>query len=240
MNSDPSQFRTTRWTLVREAGGDSPEGREALRQLCDVCYAPVVAFISRDGRHGDSARDLAHEFFAAVLAGGLHGTADQTRGRFRSYLLGAVKHFLANHRRHAGREMRGGGAETVPIGPGTGTSPGIDPPDLTAFPSDALFDREWALAILGRGLVALEQELASEGRAEIFTALRPWLTPGGTPASSDAVATRLGLSAGAFKVAVHRMRKRFRQFVRAEVAATLNSPDDLDDEMRYLIEALER
>ena len=175
-----------------------------------------------------------------MLAGGLGGTADQSRGRFRTYLLGAVKHFLVNQRRNANREKRGGGAEILPIGPGTDTSPGIDPPDPTALPPDSVFDREWALAILGRGLAALEHELASEGKGEVFVVLRPWLAPGGIPASTEEAAARLGLTEGAFKVAVHRLRKRFRQFVRAEVAATLDDPADLDDEMRHLVEALGR
>ena len=241
MRADPAAetnaFHTTRWTLVRNARGASPEARQALSELCAAYYAPVVAFLRREGRGEDAARELAHEFFAKVLADDALGEVERRRGRFRSYLLGAVKHFLANHRRDAAREKRGGGAEHVAIGEGTDTSPGVEVPAADALAPDAVFDREWALAIVERALVLLEKE--SDDRPH-FTALKPWLTPAAFPASQSETAAALGLSEGAVKVAIHRLRRRFRQIIRAEIAQTLHDPADLDDEMRHLVTALAR
>ena len=236
--SDASGFHTTRWTLVRNARGVSPAAREALSALCAAYYAPVVAFLRREGRDEDAARELAHEFFAKVLAETALGDADRGRGRFRSYLLGAVKHFLANRRRDSAREKRGGGAEHVAFGEGTDTSPGVDVADARALPLDADFDRAWALAIVERALVLLQGESETAGQAAQFTALQPWLTPAGAPAAQADVASQLGLSEGAVKVAIHRLRRRFREIVRAEVAQTLHDAADFDDEMRHLVAAL--
>ena len=236
--SDASGFHTTRWTLVRHARGASPEARQALSDLCAAYYAPVVAFLRREGRDEDAARELAHEFFAKVLAAEALGEVERGRGRFRSYLLGAVKHFLANRRRDAAREKRGGGAEHVAFGEGTDTSPGVDVTDATALPPDSTFDRAWALATVERALVLLEGESEEAGQTAHFTALKPWLTPAASPASQTAAAARLGLSEGAVKVAIHRLRRRFREIVRAEVAQTLHDPAELDDEMRHLVDAL--
>ncbi|HWB07224.1 MAG TPA: sigma-70 family RNA polymerase sigma factor [Verrucomicrobiales bacterium] len=232
---ETTAFHTTRWTLVHNARGETPQAREALRELCSRCYTPVIAFLRREGRDEESARELAHEFFAKVLAGDTLGQADRDRGRFRTYLLGAVKHFLANHRRDATREKRGGGAEHQPLGENTDTSPGIQIPDPSALPSDNVFDREWALAIIGRALVHLEQESTDPAQ---FAALKPWLTPAGLPSSQAETAVQLGVTEGALKVAIHRLRKRFRLLVRTEVSLTLLEPSDLDDEMHHLVTAL--
>jgi len=231
-------FVTTRWTLVRAAHGASPEARAALSELCEAYYAPVVAFLRREGRVEDAARELAHEFFAKILADDSLGEVERGRGRFRSYLLGAVKHFLANRRRDATREKRGGGAEHVVIGEGTDTSPGVDVADAGALTPDAVFDHEWALAIVERALTVLQTENESAGQDVHFAALKPWLTPAGAPVPQSDVATQLGLSEGAVKVAIHRLRRRFREIFRAEVAQTLHDPADFEDEMRHLVAAL--
>ena len=233
--SETNAFHTTRWTLVREARGASPEARQALSELCAGCYAPVVAFLRREGRTEDAARELAHEFFAKVLADDALGEVERGRGRFRSYLLGAVKHFLANKRRDAAREKRGGGAEHVALGAGTDTSPGVDVPAADGLAPEAVFDREWALAIVERALTFLENESADRAH---FVALKPWLTPAASPALQAEAAAALGLGEGALKVAIHRLRRRFRKIVRAEIAQTLHDPADLDDEMRHLVAAL--
>jgi RNA polymerase sigma-70 factor (ECF subfamily) len=237
-NQPVEVFATTRWTLVHNARGASPEARAALSELCAAYYAPVVAFLRREGRAEDSARELAHEFFAKILADDSLGEAARGRGRFRSYLLGAVKHFLANWRRDATREKRGGGAEHVTLGPGTDTSPGVDVADAGALAPDAAFDHEWALAIVERALAVLQSESEAAGNHAHFVALKPWLTPTGAPVPQSDVATQLGLSEGAVKVAIHRLRRRFREIVRAEVAQTLHDPADFDDEMRHLVAAL--
>ena len=235
-------FHTTRWTLVRNARGKSPEAGQALSDLCATYYAPVVAFLRREGRDDDAARELAHQFFAKVLAGDSLGGVERERGRFRSYLLGAVKHFLANHGRDAAREKRGGGAEHVVIRETTDTAPGIEVADSSSLAvnaeADAAFDRQWARAIVERSLALLESESESAGQSAQFAALKPWLSPAASRASQADTAAQLGLSEGALKVAIHRLRRRFRDITRAEIAQTLHNTADLDDEMRHLVEAL--
>ena len=235
---NPDYFVTTRWTLVRNARGASPEAHQALSDLCSTYYAPVIAFLRREGRTEDVARELAHEFFAKVLADDSLAEVDRGRGRFRSYLLGAVKHFLANRRRDAAREKRGGEVEHLVIAEGTDTSPGVEVADATAFPPDAVFDREWALALVERSLTALQQECEASGHAGQFVTLKPWLTPAGPPISQSDAAASLGLSEGALKVAIHRLRHRFRELVRSEVAQTVYDQAELDDEMKHLVNAL--
>ena len=236
--STGSQFALTRWTLVERTRGNSPDAKAALRELCESYYAPVVAFIRREGQAEDSARDLAHEFFAKILSADSLGSAEPARGRFRSYLLGAVKHFLINQRRNANREKRGGAADHVTIGTGTDTSPGVDVADNRALPPDAIFDREWALAIIDRALAALGQESVSAGHAKQFAALKPWLSPAAAPQSQAQIAAELDMTEGAVKVAIHRLRRRFRELVRSDIAETLDNPADLEAEMQHLVEAL--
>jgi RNA polymerase sigma-70 factor (ECF subfamily) len=146
-----------------------------------------------------------------------------------------VKHFLANRRRDAAREKRGGDVEHTSIDDGTDASPAAQVVDGSALSPDAEFDREWALAIIDRALQTLEQESADAAQ---FAILKPWLTPAGVPASQAETAAQLGISEGALKVTIHRLRKRFRSLVRAEVAHTLHDPAGLEDEMRHLVAAL--
>jgi RNA polymerase sigma-70 factor (ECF subfamily) len=222
-------FHTTRWTLVRNARGNTAEARDALAQLCELYYGPVLAFLRREGRSEDAARELAHGFFSKVLAGDSLGEAARDRGRFRSYLLGALKHFLAKHRRDESREKRGGDAEHLPL---------EEDHHITAPVTDAFFDREWALAILDRALAILQAEEEEVGKAVQFEALKPWLAGGAVPEPQESCAARLGISSGALKVAIHRLRKRFRELVRGDISATLDDTADLDQEMRHLVEAL--
>ena len=236
--TDGANFALTRWTLVERTHGSSPEAKAAMRELCEAYYAPVVAFVRREGHPDDSARDLAHEFFARLLSADSLGSAEPARGRFRNYLLGAVKHFLMNKRREANSEKRGGGLEHVAIGPGTDTSPGVDVAHSRSLPPDAIFDREWALAIIDRALVALEQEYDSAGNGAQFALLKPWLSPAAAPPAQSDVAGEMNVSAGAMKVSIHRLRHRFRELVRADIAQTLDDPDELDSEMQHLVSAL--
>jgi len=226
--------------LVLRARGESAESRAALSELCGNYYQPVLRFLRRDGRDEDNARELAHDFFQRVLAGRGFDGADPVRGRFRSYLLGALKHFLSDARERAQRQKRGGGMvpESLDATAGTDTSPGWQVADADDPNSDAGFDREWALAVMERALGALRDEFVESGRAEQFDILKPWLM-GDTPADSQAVAAgQLALSEGAVKVTIHRLRKRFREVVRLEVAQTLRDPALVDEELRHLVEAL--
>ena len=224
-----SSFHPTQWTLVLRARGEGEQARAALSDLCAAYYGPVVAFLRRDGRGEDAAREMAHAFFESVLAAGV-GSPDPTRGRFRSYLLGSLKHFLAKQRAASSAGKRGGGAEHVPLVEETDTSPGLPMPGVL---DDTLaFDREWAMALIARALTNLEDEHV--GKEPLFAALRPWLD-GGAAVSQAETARSLGMSETAVKVAVHRLRARFRELIRAEVAATVREPGEVTEELRHLI-----
>lgn len=235
--SSPGSFVTTRWTRVLAARGESPEARTALGELCEIYYGPVVAFLRVRLGDEDRAREVAHEFFGRLLGrGGALAGADPRRGRFRSYLLGAVKHYLADAMDRGRAAKRGGGIEHVQVDGGTDTSPGweIATPELA--PGDMEFDRQWALTLLARSLRALELEQEGAERAAQFRELKPWLT--GTTRAVGEAAQRLGMSEGAVKVAVHRLRRRFRDLVKAEIASTVQRPEDIQEEMRYLVAVL--
>jgi len=211
-----------------------------LSELCEAYYQPVLRFLRREGRDEDVARELAHQFFEQVLAGSGFANADPERGTFRSYLLGALKHFLADRRDHARRLKRGGGIEPTSLDApaGTDTSPGLQVADTATIPPDSFFDREWALTVMDDALAALQREFSEAGKTEQFETLKPWLV-GDTPASSQAeAARRLDLTEGAVKVTIHRLRKRFREVVRSAIAQTLREPSLVDEELRHLIEGL--
>jgi DNA-directed RNA polymerase specialized sigma24 family protein len=233
--SPGKDFRTTRWTQVSRAKADSPEGRHALAELCNAYYEPVATFLRYDLRDADAARELAHDFFAHMLAGGVIAHAQHERGRFRSYLLGAVKHFLS-HRREAQRRLkRGGGAENLSLNETEARSV----PDAGVLSPDAAFDRQWALTVVAHALEALRHECIAEGRVDFFELAKPWLTGDTAHGDQVALAASCGMNANALKVAVHRLKRRFRQLLKAEVAGTLDDPGLVEAEMRALFAALE-
>jgi RNA polymerase sigma factor (sigma-70 family) len=246
----PAAFVTTQWTRVLEARGHSPEAQAALSELCAAYYAPVFAFIRHNTPDPEAARDLTQEFFARLLSRQSLGAADPERGRFRSYLLGAVKHYLADQHDRSRAAKRGSRQEPLSLdAPRTGdTTHGesglnsalLQIPDLAAPVPDAYFDRQWALTILDRALAALAADHAAAGKADQFEALKPWLT-GDTGQSSQADAARqLDVNEGAVKVAIHRLRKRFRELVKAEIAQTVGGGADVQAELNYLLEVLSR
>ncbi|HLP77908.1 MAG TPA: ECF-type sigma factor [Candidatus Paceibacterota bacterium] len=234
----PAAFVTTQWTRVLEARGDSPEARAALSDLCAAYYAPVFAFIRHNMPDEDAARDRTQEFFTRLLSRQSLGAVDPGRGRFCSYLLGAVKHFLTDMREREGRLKRGGGQQHESIEPGTDTSPGLQLPDANAPSPDREFDRKWALTVLDRALAALAAEHHAAGKADQFDALKPWLT-GDTESLSQADAARkLGLNESAVKVAIHRLRRRFRETIKTEIGQTLSDHSQVDEELGQLLAAL--
>ena len=242
-NPSPSRrtpvFFTTRWTLVSRAGGDTPEARAALGDLCEASWNPVYRFLRREGRGEDESKELTQAFFAKVLAGAGIGKVDPAKGRFRSYLLGALKHFLANQRRNANREKRGGGAviESIDTG-GTETSPGLQVADPGAATGDAWFDRHWALAVMERGLDRVRESFEQSGKTGQFHVLRPWLMGDPEGLTQAEAAEQLGMTRAAAKVAIHRLRQKFGEAIRSEVADTVDTEEEIRDELRYLIEAL--
>ncbi len=237
--STDSAFHTTRWTLVLRSRGEAPESRAALSDLCGAYWTPVFRFLRREGRNEDESRELAQAFFTRLLAGGGIEKADPEKGRFRSYLLGALKHFLAETRRNEGRQKRGGGAVIESIeSAGTETSPGLQILDPAAAIPDAYFDREWALAVMDRALKTVQASFDESGKVKQFETLKPWLIGDTENLSQTAAAAELGMTTGALKVSIHRLRKGFRDAIQAEIAQTVTTPAEIAAELRYLIEVL--
>lgn len=232
-------FRTTCWTQVLAARGRHAEARVALGELCQAYYEPLVVYLARS-EPALPAREVAHEFFAALLAGDPFARLDRDGGRFRSYLLGALKHFLSHRRAANLRLKRGAGLVHLPLSTPTDTSPGIDPADLALPAPDAAYDRAWALTLLARALASLRAEFAAEGRAAEFDRLKPWLTGEAAHGEQAGTARALGCDPEALKASVHRLRQRFRRLVRAEVSATLRENADVEAELRALHQALGR
>ena len=217
-------FQTTRWTRVIAAKGDET----ALSELCEAYYAPIHAYLQHTVRDlpEDGIRDLTHAFFEQLLQKPGLDSLERGRGKFRSYLLGAVKHFLANWRTKKAAQKRAGDSDPKPVDE---SNTSVDATD------DRVYDRKWALAILARGLAALSEKT---DHSEQFAALKPWLT-GDYPKKTQAeVAHDLGMSESAVKVAIHRLRKRFRECVKTEIAHTVASKDAVAEELSYFIEVL--
>jgi RNA polymerase sigma factor (sigma-70 family) len=229
-------FVTTQWTRVLQARGNSPEAQAALSDLCAAYYAPVLAFVRFTTRDDDVARDLTQEFFARLLA--RHGldTVERERGRFRSFLLGAVKHFLADARDREQALKRGGGQAPVPLEGGMDAAAVLEIADANAISPDQEFDRKWALTVLDHALSALAAE--HKDQTKQFDTLKPWLTGDSEHLRQVDAAKELGISEGAVKVAIHRLRRRFRDLVKSEVAQTLHDPAQVKDELACLMAAI--
>jgi len=232
MSHSPT-FHTTRWTLVQQSRGDDMPSRQALSDLCAAYYEPVVAFISRSGFDESRARDLAHGFFARLLASLQVLKPERERGRFRSYLLGSVKHFVADALDQERAQKRGGNVELVHL-----TQADADLPLDGALTPDRAFDRQWALTVLNRVLQQLSAELARKGKEAHFTLLKPWLMGDDGTLTQAETAARLGINEGAVKVAIHRLRKRFRELLSAEIAQTVGSDVEARDELGHLLAAM--
>jgi RNA polymerase sigma-70 factor (ECF subfamily) len=231
-------FVTTHWSLVVSAGrNDTPHARDALEKLCRSYWFPIYAFVRRQGHGPHDAQDLTQEFFARLLEKKQLAGADPVRGRFRSFLLASLKHFLANEWDKANAQKRGGGRVLIPIDVATAeTSCGFEPADnLTA---DIIFERRWALTLLEHVLGRLRAEYVRDGKENLFEQLKPTLTEASRTVAYAEIATRLGTTEGAVKVAVHRLRQRYREVLRAEIADTVASPGEVDDEIRNLFAAL--
>jgi RNA polymerase sigma-70 factor (ECF subfamily) len=231
-------FATTRWTLVAAAGQDSsPEGRRALAELCGTYWYPLYAFVRHKGIQSAEAQDLVQAFFAELLQHDRLRLADPQRGRFRSFLLAALNHFLANQWRHEVALKRGGGVRTLPLDFSAGEERyGREP--VHGWTAERLYERRWAITLLDRTLARLRQEYEADGKLELFEALKLHLGGGDERVPYDELAGRLGKSVGAVKVAAHRLRKRCGELLRDEIAETVSSPDEIDEELHALFRAV--
>lgn len=220
------------------ARGEEPEARAALAELCEIYWTPVFRFLRREGRSEDLSQELTQEFFARLLAGNGIASIDPQKGRFRSYLLGALKHFLAEQRRNEARQKRGGGAVIVSIEDEEVSVMTPEISDPATLMSDPYFDRQWGLAMMERGLKTVEATFRSSGKAEQFEVLKHWLVGETENLSQASAAAQLGMTSGAIKVAIHRLRKEFGNAIRNEIEHTVSHPDAVADELRYLIEVV--
>jgi DNA-directed RNA polymerase specialized sigma24 family protein len=225
----PMAYVPTRWSVVAAASGDSGEARAALAWLCERYWDPLVAHATRRGWRPQSAEDLVQELFADLLRRGDLARADPARGRFRTWLCTCLDHLASKQREHGAALKRGGGAGTV----------APDSADIGVAAADPGFDRDWALAVLGRAGDRLANEEAAAGRGERHATLAPLLATA-SPEERSAAAAALGLGDGALRVALHRLRERLRDLVREEVTATLAdpTPEAVADEWEALRQAL--
>lgn len=237
----PEVFLTTQWTQVLAARGGTAEAGAALRGLCAVYYEPVVAFLRRGHGDDDGARDEAHAFFEWVLGRDALAGVDPARGRFRNYLLGALKHFRAQAHERAGRLKRGGSHELVSLSEGGAeTEAGWEPVDPKALPPDREFDRQWAIHVLRRALEALERECGGEacGSPDEFVLLKPFLTGGAAHGGLAVLAAERGLNEATLRTRLHRLRQRFRRCVKRQVEPTLAASGEVESELAALLAAL--
>jgi RNA polymerase sigma factor (sigma-70 family) len=233
-------FATTHWSVVLTAGRrDTPRASDALSRLCQMYWYPLYVYVRRRGHPAADAQDLTQEFFARLLENRWIDQADPQRGRFRSFLLSAMKHFLANEWNKAHTRKRGGGAVLVSLNDDSAENRYVLEPASESTP-ESQYERRWALALLEGVLFRLEEEYGQEGKADLFAVLKSSLTVNRIVLPYPDLAAKLGLTEGAVRVAVHRLRKRYRQLLRAEVAQTVASPDEVEEEMHYLFQVLAR
>ena len=230
-------FRTTQWNLVLKVGSDdSTLAGAAMEQLCQRYWYPLYAWIRRSGHSHAEAQDLTQAFLARLLETNALSGLTPGGSRFRSFLLAALKNFLINEWQRANRLKRGGGRQILSLDENADELYRAGPADHDT--PDRLFERRWALSVIELALARLRAEVAVSERSELFNVLKPVLSgePVGKPYAE--IAAEFGLSESAIKVAVHRMRKRFGELVRAEVAETLQNPAEVVDELRHLIASL--
>lgn len=236
--SEPGIFATTHWSVVRAAGrSDSTRARAALETLCRAYWYPLYAFVRRLGHTPHDAEDVVQAFFALCLEKNYLAAVEQAKGRFRSFLLIALKRFLANEWDKARARKRGGGARPISLDALTAEQRyAIEPADHLS--ADRLYERRWALTLLDTVLARLREEQAAAGRLEDFDLLKDSLTAGERATAYAELAGRLKTSEGAVKVAVHRLRRRYRELLEAEIANTVSSPEEVIEERRYLFSVL--
>lgn len=230
-------FATTRWTVVLSAGQkSSPQAQRALEELCGAYWFPLYAYVRRRGHAKEDAEDLTQAFFAKFLEKNYLADLSAERGKFRAFLLASLKHFLANEWDKTQRQKRGGHATHFSLD-GTAADTQFQIADPAASSPDKAFDREWALALLSQVIERLGAETEAHGRAAEFEQFKIFLTAGKGAQPYAEAAKKLGLEEGAVRVAVHRLRKRYRQLLRDEIAQTLIDPAQVDEEMQTLFGA---
>jgi RNA polymerase sigma-70 factor (ECF subfamily) len=233
-----AHFITTQWGAVLSAGrDDSPESAQALTELCQAYWYPVYVYIRRKGKQPDDAQDLTQEFFARLIEKKWLADIAPSGGRFRSFLLTAVNRFLANEYDRSTALKRGGGRQLISLDQRQAEERYVLEPATQETP-ERIFERRWALALLDRALTRLQEELSQAGKSNLWTRLNTFLSREPDDGEYSSCAATLSISQGAVGVAVHRLRHRYRQLVRAEVASTLTDAAGVDEEMQDLFAVL--
>jgi RNA polymerase sigma-70 factor (ECF subfamily) len=238
VSGGPRRFRTTRWSLVVAArGGDLVEARQALSDLCAAYWYPLYAFVRRKGCNSDDARDVVQGFIAQLIERGDLASVDRQKGKFRSFLMASCEHFLAHERERARARKRGGGR--VPVSIDRLEAEGRYAREVAhGLTAERLYERRWALTVLGNVLERLGAEMLRSGRSRQFEALRPALLGSAERVSYARIAAELGSTEDAARAAAHRLRRRYRVLLRDEVAHTVSDPAEVEAEIQSLFTAL--
>jgi RNA polymerase sigma-70 factor (ECF subfamily) len=233
-------FAATHWSIVLSAGqSDSTRARDALSKLCQTYWYPLYAYVRRRGYSREDAQDLTQEFFSRLLERNWLGRADREKGRFRSFLLTAMKRFLADEWDKAHAQKRGGGVPLLALAFDTAETRFAREPADEATPEHS-FEKRWILALLEEVLQRLRTEYEREGNAKLFAALNPCLVGDRDALPYAELARALAVSESAVKSAAHRLRRRYRELLRGEIAQTVADPAEVDDELRHLFAVLAR
>ena len=237
-SSQGTWFTTTHWSLILNAQDtSSPLAAAALERLCRAYWYPLYVYVRRQGEDEESAKDLTQGFFARLLEKRYLAQVQREKGKFRSFLLAALKHFLADERDKARAQKRGGGQTFVSLDDSTGEERyRMEPVD--AMDAEKLFERRWALTLLEQARVRLQEEYLESGKSSLYDCLRVFEAGDRNAPSYAEVAVSLGLTESGVKSAVFRLRQRYRELVREEVANTVDSPEEVDGEIRYLISVI--
>jgi DNA-directed RNA polymerase specialized sigma24 family protein len=236
-SSAPAEFAATRWSLVLSAkANDSPQSDAALETLCRNYWRPLYAYVRRQGLSPHDAQDLTQAFFARLLEKNYLAAVTPGKGKFRSFLLAALKHFLSNEWDKTRAQKRGGGKPLVSLDYEAAEAGCAL--ESSAVAPDAIFDRRWAVTLLERTLARLREEYIADGKVAVFEQLKETLTGEQQSIPYATVARQLASSEGAVKVAVHRLRRRYRELLRAEIADTVSGQEEIEEELRHLFAAL--
>jgi RNA polymerase sigma factor (sigma-70 family) len=229
-----AQFTSTHWSIVIEAQGESPAAQKALEKLCRVYWRPIYSFVQRQGIAPEEAEDVTQAFFVDLLEHKSLTAVRKEKGRFRSYLLGALKYFLADERRRAMAIKRGKGQRLIPLEALSAEERAeMEPADLVT--AEQIYERRWASTVLEHVLALLKNEYVAAGNAALFDCLKQLLPDEpGSPSQAD-MAGQLGMTANAVRQAFHRFRQRYQLLLREEIAHTVATPADIEDELRHLI-----
>jgi RNA polymerase sigma-70 factor (ECF subfamily) len=231
-------FATTHWSLVLSAGqANAPQADAALEELCRTYWPPLYAYLRRRGYSSEDAQDLTQEFFRRLLEKHYLRLADQERGRFRTFLLTSLQHFLVNEWKRGQAKKRGGAGATIPW-QASGAEAAYRCESLSQFSPEVVFDKAWAVTLLESALAEMRLEYSNAGKGDLFEALKGFVWGEGVAVPYREAADQLGVTEGALKVAVHRLRFRFREKLRARVADTVTNPGEIDAELRHLVTVL--